>query len=66
MESKKEILWHEIENAPEQIIDELIDFIGYLKQKLLIKCANETMLLSESSLSKDWLREEEDKAWANL
>jgi len=27
---------------------------------------SETMLLSEESLAKDWLRPEEDKAWANL
>jgi antitoxin component of MazEF toxin-antitoxin module len=27
---------------------------------------SETMLLSERVLAKDWLRPEEDKAWANL
>ncbi len=27
---------------------------------------SETTLLSESSLAKDWLTEEEDKAWQNL
>jgi hypothetical protein len=27
---------------------------------------SETMYASESSLKKDWLRPEEDEAWANL
>ncbi len=27
---------------------------------------SETMLLSEEALAKDWLRPEEDKAWAHL
>ncbi len=27
---------------------------------------SDTMLLSESALAKDWLRPEEDEAWANL
>ena len=27
---------------------------------------NETALLSEASLAVDWIREEEDKAWAHL
>ncbi len=30
------------------------------------KNISETTLLSESSLAKDWLTEEEDKAWQNL
>jgi len=40
------------------------------KDKITIKPVNDDkylfMLLSESSLAKDWLTEEEDKAWEHL
>ena len=43
----------------------IIEIIESIRQKEL---SNEKDLLfaSESSLNKDWLRPEEDKAWANL
>ena len=63
--TKKEILTREIENSPEPIIEEVLDFIEFLKMKLSTE-KRETLLQSESSLSKDWLLPEEDAAWENL
>jgi hypothetical protein len=63
--SKKELLLREIEEAPEPLLEEVLDFIHFLK----IKSGSErldTALASESSLKKDWLRPEEDEAWQNL
>ena len=63
--SPKEILLREIEQAPENLIEEVLDFIKFLKHK------NDTnkfqiTTASESSLKKDWLRPEEDEAWQHL
>jgi hypothetical protein len=38
----------------------------YLLAKTRKRKLSEEMILSESLLSKDWLRPEEDLAWANL
>ena len=63
--SPKEILLREIEKVPENLIEEVLDFIKFLKYK------NDTnkfqiTTASESSLKKDWLRPEEDEAWQHL
>ncbi|MCL2108569.1 MAG: DUF2281 domain-containing protein [Oscillospiraceae bacterium] len=58
-------LINEIETLPSEYIQEIMDFVGYLKLKKL-KSIPETMLLSEESLAKDWNTPEEDRAWANL
>jgi hypothetical protein len=58
-------LINEIETLPTECIQEIMDFIGYLKLKHL-KNVPETMLLSESSLARDWNTPEEDEAWASL
>lgn len=34
--------------------------------KKMMRSISDTTLLSESSLAKDWLTEEEDNAWQNL
>lgn len=34
--------------------------------KELIKDDNDLLLISEASLSRDWLKQEEDKAWKDL
>jgi len=47
------------------LLEEVLDFVRFLKSK----CAQEkleTSLLSESSLKKDWLSPEEEKAWQHL
>ena len=56
---------HEIESLPAEYLQEVINFIGYLKLKAN-KNISETMILSEKSLAKDWDTPEEDEAWANL
>lgn len=63
--SKKELLIHEIEQLPDPALEQILDFVHYLRFKMN-KDPLETALLSESSLQKDWLREEEDRAWQHL
>jgi len=55
----------EIKSLPEPLLDEVIDFIEFLKSKNKTKKL-ETLDLAESSLKKDWLSPEEDLAWQNL
>ncbi len=63
--SKKELLISEIEQVPEPFLDELLDFVHFLKTKIIKEKLNIT-IASESSLKKDWLRPEEDEAWQSL
>jgi hypothetical protein len=58
-------LIQEIESLPSDCIQEIMDFVRYLKLKQL-KNIPETMILSEQSLAKDWNTPEEDEAWADL
>jgi len=55
----------EMEFLPSESLQEVADFINYLKFKKS-KNIPETMLLSQNSLAKDWDTPEEDEAWANL
>ena len=63
--AKKELILREMEQIPEPLLNEILDFIHFLKTKSL-KEKLETAIASESSLRKDWLKEEEDKAWQDL
>lgn len=63
--SKKELLIKEIDQVPEPFLDEVLDFVQFLKTKF-IKEKLDITVASESSLKKDWLRSEEDVAWKNL
>ena len=63
--SKKELLLKEIEEVSEPILDEVIDFIQFLKTKTMQENLSIT-IASESALRKDWLRPEEDEAWRGL
>ncbi|MFH1704223.1 MAG: DUF2281 domain-containing protein [Nitrospirota bacterium] len=63
--SKKEILIQEIEQVPESYLDEVMDFVHFLKSKI-IREKLDTAIASESSLKKDWLLPEEDEAWQSL
>jgi len=62
--SIKDLVIKEIEKTPEPILEEVFDFIVFLKNKSNI--VPETAILGESSLKKDWLKPEEDDAWAYL
>jgi hypothetical protein len=61
----KDIIIREIEQTSETILEELLDFLLFLKLKHQHEKLD-TCVLSESSLVKDWLRPEEDKAWQDL
>ena len=62
---KIEMIISEVEDFPEPLLDEVLDFVNFLKNKM-ISIRMDTALASESSLKKDWLRPEEDEAWQNL
>ncbi len=63
--SKKELLISEIEQVPESYLDEVLDFVHFLKTKILREKID-IAIASESSLRKDWLLPEEDEAWQGL
>ncbi len=63
--STKEQLLNEIDQTPEPLLAEILDFVQFLKSKTL-ESARETALASEAVLAKDWLRPEEDEAWQSL
>ena len=63
--NKVEIIKSEVEKLPEPLLDEVLDFVHFLKGKI-ISTQMATAFASESSLKKDWLRPEEDEAWQNL
>ena len=63
--SKIDLIIEELNEFPENLLDEIFDYVIYLKGKL-IKKNMETVILSESSLKKDWSRQEEDDAWQHL
>ncbi len=63
--SIKQFIYKEIEQVPEPILVEVLDYLQFLKLKHLNENL-EVSILSESSLQKDWLKPEEDEAWQNL
>jgi hypothetical protein len=63
--NKVEIIKSEVENFPEPLLDEVLDFVHFLKNKIIAGKLG-TAFASESSLKKDWLQPEEDEAWQNL
>jgi len=54
-----------MKKIPEFLLDELLDFIHFLKTRIL-KEKYDTLIVSEPVLKKDWLRSEEDAAWNDL
>jgi hypothetical protein len=63
--TKKESVMSEIEQIPEPFLEEVLDFVHFLKTKIIREKLG-TAIASESSLRKDWLRSEEDEAWQSL
>ena len=59
------LLMQEIETVPEPLLDEVMDFIQFVKAKSMREGIY-TAIASESSLKKDWLCAEEDNAWDDL
>jgi hypothetical protein len=63
--STKDLLIKEIEKVPEPFLNEVLDFVHFLKAKI-VREKLDVAIMSESYLSKDWLKPEEEAAWQNL
>ena len=61
----KEAIAHEIEQVPEPLLEQVLEFLLSLKSQYQQEKLEITMM-SESSLAKDWLSSEEDEAWQDL
>ena len=61
----KELLINEIDEAPEPLLIEVLDFVHFMKTNR-VREKLDIAIMSESSLSKDWLKPEEEAAWKNL
>ncbi len=66
MLDRRQIVKREIDNLPENCLEEVFDFIRFLKEKSRLASSAELLNASESSLMKDWLKKEEDEAWKHL
>jgi hypothetical protein len=64
MNTKEELI-NELEEAPEPLLAEVLDFVHFLKAKTLREKLD-TAVMSESSLGKDWLNPKENEAWQSL
>ena len=65
----REILVKKIEKLPPYFLQEVADYIDFVEYKKYRKNnmqISDITLASENSLSKDWLKPEEDDAWENL
>lgn len=62
--TKTVALLNELEHLPAPLLDEVMDFVRFVKHKHAE--ATENALLSEESLAKEWLSREEDEAWQDL
>jgi hypothetical protein len=62
----RQLLREEIETIPDTLVEEILRFVKALKERNLPALSCELLDASESSLARDWLREEEDIAWKNL
>jgi hypothetical protein len=63
--TKKESVMNEIEQIHEPFLEEVLDFVQFLKAKITKERLG-TAIASESSLKKDWLKPQEDEAWQGL
>ncbi|OOM05907.1 DUF2281 domain-containing protein [Clostridium saccharobutylicum] len=65
----RETLLKKIENLSPYLLEEVDDYIDFIQFKKVknnnVKIDNIT-LASQDSLSKDWLKPEENEAWADL
>ncbi|MEM8779716.1 MAG: DUF2281 domain-containing protein [Cyanobacteria bacterium P01_G01_bin.49] len=64
MTTKEQII-QAIEEVPEPILTKILEFIKLVKYQEPSE-ELDVLLLSESALAKDWLTEEEEKAWQDL
>lgn len=61
----RDVLLKEIQQVPEPLLQEVLDFIRFVQAR---RAGDrfETAVVSEPSLSRDWLKPEEDAAWQDL
>ena len=64
MNTREELI-SEIEKTTEPFLSEVLDFVHFLKAKAGREKLD-SAVMSESSLAKDWLKQEEDEAWQSL
>lgn len=64
MAAKSQLI-REIDSLPADCLEEILDYICFIKQKRL-SLATDTMYVSEKTLARDWNSAEEDAAWADL
>lgn len=62
----KEQLLKEIQETPDSMLKEVLDFLLFIKTRELQQEQLEISLLSEPSLAEEWLTPEEDEAWQHL
>jgi len=65
MNNHRDVLLREIEETPDELLEEVLDFIQFLKHRKKSEKFDIT-LASETALQKDWLHPEEDEAWQHL
>lgn len=63
--STQELIANQVDGLPEALRREVYDFAKFLRERSADENFN-GLLLSNSSLAKDWDTPEEDAAWANL
>ncbi|MDZ7755874.1 DUF2281 domain-containing protein [Rhodohalobacter sp.] len=63
--SNRDLLIKEIKELSDDKLQEVIDFVQFLKSKQRGEELGIT-LVSESSLATDWNKPEEDEAWSDL
>ena len=63
--SIKDLIVRELDEVAETALPEVLDFVRLLKARNAAEGLGNAVA-SESALRKDWLRPEEDRAWANL
>lgn len=61
--SKQQLIENLISTAPDNKLDIILAFVRFILRE---NDEINNTLLSEPSLSKDWIREEEDTAWQDL
>lgn len=61
----REMILRDMEDLPGGMLQEVADFVRFLKERTARE-RMESAVLSESALRRDWLRPEEDAAWADL
>ncbi|MFB6271482.1 MAG: DUF2281 domain-containing protein [Salinibacter sp.] len=64
MNTETERIVEQIERLPEELQQEVLDFIQFLQHRAVQR--SESVLLSEEALAKDWLTPEEDAGWQDL